>query len=131
MSDASQLAVAHNDTFDEDWTADLYRSSVMTKPGREIVAESPDGRIAAFAGYWIDERNKMGHFEPVGTPPEFQRRGLAKAVLLHAMRQMRRRAMTTVSVSHDAENVAARELYKSLGFVRQYDTHGWRKAKQS
>ena len=125
--DAARLAAAHNDTFDEDWTAEQYRSAVLSKPGYEMVAESPDGRIAAFAGYWIDERNKLGHVEPVGTPPEFQRRGLARAVLLEAMNQMHKRGMATVSVDHDAENLPARELYRSLGFVKQDETYGFRR----
>lgn len=78
LADADQLADARNHSFEEDWTGHQYRSVVMTKPGyqpeREIVAEAPDGRIAAFAVYWVDERNRVGHFEPVGTHHDFRRR---------------------------------------------------------
>ncbi|MEV0971822.1 GNAT family N-acetyltransferase [Microtetraspora glauca] len=129
--DAEQLAVARNHSFDEDWTGDLYRSAVMEKPGydpgREIVAESPDGRIAAFTVYWTDDRNRIGHFEPVGTHREFQRMGLARAAMLYAMRRMAERGMTTVTVNHNAENLPAAGLYASLGFVRRHETYGFRK----
>jgi ribosomal protein S18 acetylase RimI-like enzyme len=132
MDDADQLATARNHSFGDDWTGDLYRSTVMEKPGydpsREIVVESPEGRIAAFTVYWIDERNQLGHFEPVGTHRDFQRRGLASAAMLYAMRQMEALGMRSVSVNHNAENRAALKLYESMGFRKQYETYGFRRS---
>jgi len=133
LSDADQLAEVRNHSFDTDWTGEEYRSAVMTKPGyhpdREIVVEAPDGRIAAFTVYWIDEHNRFGHFEPVGTHREFQRRGLARAVMLAAMHRMRALGLTTVSVNHNAENEPARRLYTSLGFRRRHVTYGFRRPR--
>ncbi|MEU4332077.1 GNAT family N-acetyltransferase [Nonomuraea dietziae] len=130
LEDADRLAVARNHSFEEDWTGEQYRSEVMDKPGydpaREIVAEAPDGRIAAFAVYWVDELNGVGHFEPVGTHRDFQRRGLGRAVMLEAMRRMRDLGLSTVTVNHNAENTAAHALYASLGFVRTHETYGFR-----
>ncbi|MEV0202626.1 GNAT family N-acetyltransferase [Nonomuraea sp. NPDC050691] len=129
LSDAAQLAEARNGAFQAGWTAAEYLDEVMRKPGydpdREIVAEAPDGRIAAFTVYWIDTRNGLGHFEPVGTHPDFRRRGLARAVMLHAMHRMK--ALTTVTVNHNAENLAARRLYGSLGFTPRHQTYGYRR----
>ncbi|GAA2286750.1 hypothetical protein GCM10010149_36210 [Nonomuraea roseoviolacea subsp. roseoviolacea] len=129
LSDAAHLAEARNGAFQAGWTAAEYRDEVMRKPGydpaREIVAEAPDGRVAAFAVYWTDERNGLGHFEPVGTHPAFRRRGLARAVMLHAMHRMR--PLTTVTVNHNAENLAARKLYESLGFTPRHQTYGYRR----
>ncbi|ROT33977.1 N-acetyltransferase [Micromonospora sp. HM5-17] len=133
LADADRLAEARNHSFDTDWTGALYRSAVMTKPGyhpeREIVVEAPDGRIATFVVYWVDGRNRAGHVEPVGTHRDFQRRGLARAAMLEAMRRMRALGLTTVSVNHNAENLPARRLYASLGFRRQYETYGYRRPR--
>lgn len=133
--DAGQLAAARNSAFSEDWTGEQYLAAVMEKPGyeasREIVAEAPDGRIAAFAVYWVDPLNKIGHFEPVGTRHEFQRRGLARAVMLHAMRQMQRRGMSRVTVNHLASNVPAMRLYEAIGFAKQHETLGYRQARSA
>ncbi|MEE6261286.1 GNAT family N-acetyltransferase [Plantactinospora sonchi] len=133
LTDADQLAEARNRAFDTDWTGELYRSAVMTKPGydpaREIVVEAPDGRIAAFTVYWLDERNRRGHFEPVGTHPDFQRRGLARAAMLAAMRRMRTAGMTTVSVHYNADNLPAHRLYASIGFQKRYQTYGFRRPR--
>ncbi|WP_051366418.1 GNAT family N-acetyltransferase [Hamadaea tsunoensis] len=132
LADAGGLAEARNAAFGAFWTGDAYRE-VMTGPGfdpaREIVAEAPDGRIAAFAVYWTDLRNRLGHFEPVGTHPDFQRRGLGRAVLAEGLRRMRAAGMTTVSVNHDADNAPAAGLYRSLGFAPVTRTSGYRRRR--
>lgn len=129
LSDADRLAEARNGAFQAGWTGAEYLEQVMRKPGydpvREIVAEAPDGRVAAFAVHWIDPRNGLGHVEPVGTHPDFRRRGLARAVMLRAMHRMR--TLTTVTVNHDAGNLAARKLYESLGFAVRHRTYGYRR----
>jgi ribosomal protein S18 acetylase RimI-like enzyme len=132
LEDADQLAAARNHSFNEDWTGDQYRRAVMDKPGydprREIIAEAPDGRIAAYAVYWLDEPNKIGHFEPVGTHRDFQRRGLGRAVMLHAMTQMQEQGMTRVTVHYLADNLPAHRLYESIGFQKRHETLGFRRA---
>lgn len=130
-ADAEQLAIAHNSAFDDSWTGDLYLTEVMQKPGyapeREIVTATPDGRIASFAVYWMDHKNKVGHFEPVGTHKDFQRKGLARAAMVEAMHQMKAAGMESVTVNHDAENLAAMKLYEGLGFKKRYETYGFRR----
>lgn len=131
MGDADQIASARNHSFDDSWTSGQYRSEFMEKPGydpgREIVVEAPDGRVAAFTVYWVDERNRIGHFEPVGAHREFQRRGLARAAMLYAMRRMRELGIETVTVNHNAENLPALRLYESIGFTRHHETYGYRR----
>ncbi|WP_157249213.1 GNAT family N-acetyltransferase [Nonomuraea typhae] len=135
IEDAAGLADARNSAFDADWTGEQYRDQVMRKPGydlgREIVAESPDGRIASFLVYWVDRRNAVGHFEPVGTHAGFHRKGLARATMLHAMHEMRALGLTTVTVNHNAENIPARTLYAGLGFVRTHETYGYSRVHPS
>ena len=48
----------------------------------DIVAIAPDGQIGAFCIVWMDPVNKVGLFEPVGTHPDYQRKGLGKAVMV-------------------------------------------------
>jgi len=65
----------------------------------------------------------------VGTHHEFRRRGLARAVMLHAMRQMQEGGMRRVTVNHLADNVAALRLYEAIGFAKQHETLGFRRAR--
>jgi ribosomal protein S18 acetylase RimI-like enzyme len=129
-ADAAGLADARNHSFDDaDWTADAY-AAFMQAPGydprREIVAEAPDGRIAAYTVCWMDAVNRLGHFEPVGTHSDFRRLGLAAAVMRRGMADMRAAGMTRATVNHNAENEAARRLYERLRFEREYVTYGYR-----
>jgi ribosomal protein S18 acetylase RimI-like enzyme len=131
MDDSQQLAEARNSAFDAGWTGEQYRDEVMRKPGyqpeREIVVTAPDGRIAAFTVIALDALNKVGQFEPVGARREFQRRGLARAMMLAGLREMRRQGMERALVSHDATNLPALELYRGLGFAKKYETLGYRR----
>jgi ribosomal protein S18 acetylase RimI-like enzyme len=129
--DERQLADARNSAFDAGWTAEQYRDEVMLKPGyhpeRELVVVAPGGQIAAFTVIALDALNRVGQFEPVGTRREFQRRGLARAMMLWGLREMRRQGMERALVSHDATNLPALELYRSLGFGKKYETLGYRR----
>ena len=62
----------------------LYRRDL------DIVAVAPSGVFAAFCTVWYDDVTRTGYFEPVGTAPEHQRRGLGKAVMCEALRRLKR-----------------------------------------
>jgi mycothiol synthase len=130
-ADAAGLAAARNSAFGGDWTAERYGAAFMDRPGyrpeRELVVIAPGGRIAAFTILWLDPLNRVGQFEPVGAHRDFQRRGLARALMLAGLRELRRLGMATAAVEHDASNLAAGALYRSLGFVKRYETVGYRR----
>jgi ribosomal protein S18 acetylase RimI-like enzyme len=118
--DIEQRAEVHRNAFlPSRMTADAYRA-FMSAPGYladlDSVVVAPDGSFAAFAMAWLDPRNRIGEFEPVGTRSLFRRMGLGKAVLLRGMRQMRLHGMEQAIVYADADNEAAIRLYLSLGF---------------
>lgn len=82
----------------------------------DVVAADPDGKIGAFCIAWPDEETRQGHFEPVGTHPDFQRKGLGTAVMLEALRLLQERGMHSASVCTPESNVGATAFYKALGF---------------
>jgi ribosomal protein S18 acetylase RimI-like enzyme len=128
--DAERYIAAYNAAFQGSWRVQDYRDCVMHKPGyhpdhvRAVVA--PDGRFASFTVLWLDEINHVGLFEPLGTHPDFQRRGLARSLMLHCLHDMQRRGMKTVKVGYDATNAAADQLYRGIGFAHKYATLGYR-----
>ncbi len=77
---------------------------------------APDGRVAVFCIVWPDGKSQIGQFEPVGTHPDFQRRGLGKAIMLTGMRYLRDLGMRDVRICVLADNPAAIKLYESVGF---------------
>jgi ribosomal protein S18 acetylase RimI-like enzyme len=83
-----------------------------------LLVEAPDGTMAASAIMWLDQANKSAEFEPVGTHPDYRRRGLARAMMLDGMRRARAAGAThtTVVCQGAPAYPAARGLYYGLGF---------------
>jgi GNAT superfamily N-acetyltransferase len=83
---------------------------------RDLFVRSPDGRGASACTIWFDPVNAVGLFEPVGTHPDFQGKGLGKAVMAEGMRRMKAAGMRRAIVGFDPDNAAALALYTSIGF---------------
>ena len=79
------------------------------------VIEAPDGTFAAFCLAWLDEENRAGLLEPVGTHPDHRRRGLATAVCLGALRALRAEG-ATVAVIGSVDPSPAETVYEGIGF---------------
>jgi ribosomal protein S18 acetylase RimI-like enzyme len=99
-------------------TQRMYQRVQRTWPYRaelDRVAMTDEGTVVAFCTAWLDEENAAGLLEPVGTHPDHQRRGLAKAVCLDALFTLRAAGALTAQVSYATD--AARATYLSLGFT--------------
>jgi ribosomal protein S18 acetylase RimI-like enzyme len=83
---------------------------------RDIVLESDDGTFAAFAICWADPLGSIGEFEPVGTHPDHQRRGLGRVIMRHGLRLMRAAGLRDAIVFSLRTNSASEALYRSAGF---------------
>ena len=118
----SSRASAHREAFHPSRITDEGYARLMRLTeydcALDVVAVAPDGTIAAYAMGWVDRANKVGEFEPVGTRPTFQRRGLARAALLEGMSRMKARGAETALVSTSGSNEGAIRLYESVGFRR-------------
>lgn len=104
-----------------EWGAYLQRRlGFMRSPFYErehdVVVAAPDQRIASFCIFWLDAVNRVGHFEPVGTHPDFQRRGCGKALMFESLRRLQALGMTSATVCTNDGNEAAVRLYQSVGF---------------
>jgi GNAT superfamily N-acetyltransferase len=93
------------------------RSSPGYDPDLDIVAVASNGKLAAYAICWHDEVNRSGEFEPVGAREAYRGRGLAKAVLIEAMRRLLARGCETAYVFTTEDRAAAVRLYHSAGFA--------------
>lgn len=135
MDDAEQLANVHNKSFMPKWTDDLYRNEVMLKPGytpeREFVVVAPDGTFAAFTVTWLDDINKVGLFEPVGTNEDFRRMGLARSLMTYVLHDMKKQGMVEAEVCYGTKNPAAQKLYTGLGFEIRHHIYDWKRRQEA
>jgi mycothiol synthase len=98
----------------------IYRADL------DLVAEAPDGSIAAFATFWYDEDNRSANIEPVGCHAAHRRRGLARALMVEGMRRVAALGGTRISLFSSADTSAAGpHLYESLGMPVAGITATW------
>jgi ribosomal protein S18 acetylase RimI-like enzyme len=83
------------------------------------VIEAPDGSLAAYALGWWDPVGAVGEFEPVGTNPDHQRRGLAQALVTSGTRRFFEAGARAVQVYSDTSEAPAEALYEAAGFRRR------------
>jgi mycothiol synthase len=97
-------------------------------PRLDLVAVTPDGRLAAYCVGSISAREneltgcKVGYTDPLATHPDFQRRGLCRALLCAAMQLLRERGMETARLSTSHENQAMRRAAEAVGYQVESET---------
>jgi mycothiol synthase len=113
----SHAAFKSKKPFEEYWPRTLrFMESPVYVPEHELFVISPAGEVAAFCIIWTDVLNKLGHFEPVGTHPDFHRKGLGRSLLLESLRRLKAEGMIEADVCTSHDNHAALRLYESAGF---------------
>jgi ribosomal protein S18 acetylase RimI-like enzyme len=102
-------------------TEESYANVMATWPYRrelDWVVEGPDGSFVSSCLVWLDEENRVGELEPVGTDPAFWRRGFGFAVCAAGLRALREHGADT-AVVYSTEvpgKPPAPALYRALGF---------------
>jgi GNAT superfamily N-acetyltransferase len=99
--------------------APLYRRDL------DLVAVAPNGEFAAFCTLWFDDVTRTAAFEPVGTHPAHQRKGLGKAIMAEGLRRVRDLGATLCTVGSYSE--PAGNLYASVGFTDYELSEPWEK----
>ncbi|MDY7077639.1 MAG: GNAT family N-acetyltransferase [Chloroflexota bacterium] len=99
-------------------------------PELDLLAIAPDNRLAAYCMCSISrEENERtgrneGYTDPVATHPDFQRRGLAQALLLTGFHKLQQRGIDTAVLGTSNENIAMQRTAKAVGF-RVQSTKLW------
>ncbi len=113
----SSAAFGSTRPFEEYWPRTLrFMQSPVYVPEHEIFVMGPNGDVASYCIIWTDDVSKVGHFEPVGTHPDFQRKGLGKCLLYEGLRRLKAKGMTGADLCTNYNNPAAHALYESAGF---------------
>lgn len=105
-----------------DGVAERLAQCSLYDPELDLAVESADGRSAGFALFWADPVTKVGLVEPVRVEEDFQRRGLASALVSAGVGRLAARGMQRVKVSFGSEIAGA--TYTGVGF-RPISTTTW------
>jgi predicted N-acetyltransferase YhbS len=131
--DFASRAAAHRSAFQpsrfRDDVYDFVRDTPAYRADLDCVVIAPDGSVAAYTLAWLDEENRVGEFEPVGTHADHQRRGLGHAVNLFALHRLREEGATLALVAcrGDAAYPIPCKLYESVGFREWSQYHAYRR----
>ncbi len=125
----------HNQAFCNAWlyhplTVESYKHRLQAPdylPELDLVAVDADDKFAAICYCAIDRSHNTfvgrqeGWVALLFTSPDFQRRGLARAILHHALARLKTLNIEIAKIGVDSENAyGARQLYESIGFERVY-----------
>jgi GNAT superfamily N-acetyltransferase len=94
-------------------------------PDLHLLVWSDHNEIAAFCSVWIDPVNHYAEFEPVGTVPSFQKRGLGSALLAHAHNCLRALGCPLATVQSWNESIGANKLYQAAGLLPKDHQLNW------
>ncbi len=120
------LVALHRAAFGTDHMTVEERRAMMSVsaylPELDLAAVAPDGRLAGFCVCGISvEKNAAtgrhaGYTDPVGVHPDFQKKGLARALLLTGLQLLCERGVEDVVLGTSSENAAMQAAARSAGF---------------
>lgn len=90
------------------------RECSLYDPTLDLAIETIAGEVAGVSLYWFDPVTKVGMLEPMRVDDEYQRRGLARAMLTNGLDRLARRGARRIKVSYSTDVAAA--LYEGVGF---------------
>ncbi|HEV2216179.1 MAG TPA: GNAT family N-acetyltransferase [Candidatus Dormibacteraeota bacterium] len=92
------------------------RQCSLYDPTLDLAVEDADGRVAAYALFWFDDKTLVGLLEPMRVEDVYQRRGLARMLLTNGLDRLARKGARRLKVGFQTD--AARNLYLGAGFVQ-------------
>lgn len=134
------------DTMDAGGRAALREMRMLGRLGRgvNVLQRLGDGALGIQLGYvWIEDGQLVGNVSVypaqlpgdrstwivanVGTHPDYQRRGIARKLMIHSLDLIRARGGRRAVLQVDYDNVGAQGLYISLGFTFERAWTVWRR----
>jgi [ribosomal protein S18]-alanine N-acetyltransferase len=101
--------------FPEPWSSAIFASELALRRGRSYKVAKLGRRIVGYRGLMLG--GEEAHVTTIAVAPEFQRRGVATALLLDAVATSVESGATQLSLEVAFSNRGAQALYRSFGFA--------------
>ncbi len=125
-ADVERWVACSNRVFGQAYQPEHHRNFQRHSPSHNydlhVIAETPGGSFAAFAGLTVDPVNRFAVFEPVGTHPDHQRKGLARGVMVACLRRLQQLGTADVVYVQNWGTADAAKLYAAVG-LEHYATY--------
>jgi len=83
-----------------------------------------DDSYVSYAGIWYLDQTKTALIEPVATVPEHRRKGLSKACIYHAIKEVRKDGAKDIFVD------STQQFYKDIGFEMYHEAYRFKKVNR-
>ena len=115
LEDLDEVQRIEEASFTTPWPPNAYRSELLTNRLASYLVARVDGRIAAYGGMWlmVDE----AHITTFAVHPAWRRQRIGERLLLAFLDLARDRHAREATLEVRLSNLAARRLYRGLGFV--------------
>jgi predicted N-acetyltransferase YhbS len=102
-------------------TVESYRQVRAAWPYRDdldVTVTDADGTVVSSCLAWYDAERRAGLLEPVATRPEHERKGLAGAACVEALRRLRDAGATVAAIATRGDDAYPKPLrvYRRIGF---------------
>jgi ribosomal-protein-alanine N-acetyltransferase len=110
------LAVVELDklSFTLPWPERAFRFELTDNPASRCWVADLDGKIAGMIVAWllVDE----AHIATIATHPDHRRQGIAKELLMYALRYMSKEGAVSSFLEVRESNMPAQEMYRTFGY---------------
>lgn len=114
------------DTLNRAWFA-TKAAAPTYDPTWDLAVVAPDGEHAAFCLARLDRHSQVAEIDPIGTRPDYQRRGLAHALVAECFRRLRACGMRYAYIGSGPEPAVGNRLYVALQPSTVAQEHQWAK----
>jgi ribosomal-protein-alanine N-acetyltransferase len=115
-ADIDAILAIEEASFTNPWTRAMYLAELENPDVSYcFLAKDQGGAVAGFCSFWrvLDEL----HINNLAVSPEYRRRGVASALLVHILREGATRGATRATLEVRRSNEQARALYERFGFA--------------
>ncbi|ASA20432.1 GNAT family N-acetyltransferase [Paenibacillus donghaensis] len=95
------------------------REAPSYHPELDLAVVNGQGEVVSFCNVFLDEDNKLGVLEPVGTHKGYRKQGLAKAIIYECLNRLRAMGMLKAYVG------PMQPFYERIGFVQAVELKVW------
>jgi predicted N-acetyltransferase YhbS len=114
-----------NHTDPAEWPSAFSYQELQRAPDyrkeQDLYVVAPSGQYVSGCIIWYDARSRIGILEPVGTHPDYRRRGFGREVVLEAIRRAKSLGAQKVWVG------SGQLFYQALGFQKTLTSYAWEK----
>ncbi len=115
LDDAPQVVEIDRASFNLPWSERAFRYEIEENTAARCWVVEVDQRVAAMLVLWmiLDE----AHIATIATHLAYRRQGLARKILMDALKAAREEGARTALLEVRASNAVARKIYRHLGFI--------------